>query len=90
MKLKSLPAKTKRLMAGFEVEWCKDVPKIPGTNDSDMDRADWRTQDFAKDRLPHDYFGSVRVTPFEMEEYEPGCGAYHKVYTADSTHVENE
>lgn len=84
------------MMSGFEVEWCENVPTFPDGS-SDIDAIDWLRRDFskqdeavafAKDRLPFDGFGSVRVTPFEMEEIEPGACAYHREYTGDSEHIE--
>lgn len=90
--------KSKTLIkSGWEVEWCANLPRNE-FGDADIDNADFRTRDFseqakaldfAREMLSKDAFGSVRVTPFEMEEYEPGCGAYHKVFTADSEHIED-
>jgi hypothetical protein len=86
--------------SGWEVEWCVDVPKIEGTDDIDMDQADYRFADFttkeeamefAKAVYPQDFFGSVRITQFTIEPLsdEWPYGAT-RVYTADPEHYEGE
>lgn len=80
MAIKLNPTRSRRLgERGFEVEWCDLLPMIEGTNppEADMDKARWRrklfkTKDeaiaFAKQVLPEDKFGSVRVTPVEWQD----------------------
>jgi hypothetical protein len=86
-----------QIKSGWEVEWCAGVPKF-ADGSCDMDNADFRISDFAthgeavafaKQMLPKDAFGSVRVTPFELQEIEPGVRAYHREFTADSEHIED-
>ena len=89
--------KIPKLMKGFEVEWCVELPIVPGTkNDADIDRAKYARADFAdkpaamayaKSVLPKDCFGAVRVTEFEMQEIEPGVRAWDRDYVADSEEV---
>ena len=70
-----------RLMKGWEVEWCSEVPLVDGEND--LDAADMRYRDFpldkkeeamafAKEKLEIDYFGSVRINEFELVPLYPG------------------
>lgn len=76
MKTKSIGQKA------WEVEWCSEVPLIPGTKDADMDQAKYHValfpnvglaRSFAKRILPKDWFGSVRLTPMEaVDEYDIG------------------
>ena len=89
--------KRPKLMKGFEVEWCVELPIVPGTkNDADIDRAKYARTDFAdkpvamafaKTVLPKDCFGAVRVTEFEMQEIEPGVPAWDREYVADPDEV---
>ena len=63
--------------SGWEVEWCSHLPPMPGVPDeADMDNAVYETRDFdtreealafAREVYPRDKFGSVRITPFEMQ-----------------------
>jgi hypothetical protein len=86
--------------SGWEVEWCADVPRIEGTDDLDIDQADYRFADFkakeeamafAKEIFPRDFFGSVRITPFRIEPLsdEWPYGATRE-YTADCDYYEGE
>lgn len=84
-------------MSGFEVEWCSKLPLF-ADGSCDIDHATYLTQDFAtepeaiayaREVLPKDCFGVVRVTPFEMQEIEPGIRAYRREFTADSEHIED-
>lgn len=63
-----------KLLHGFEVEWCCDLPG-DGAGGCLPDEAAYKHRDFgtrsaalsyAKKVLPKDCFGSVRVTEFEM------------------------
>lgn len=91
--------KTPKLMHGYEVQWCSKLPIIPGTNDADMDAAEYTIRDFAgqsdavrfaKEVLPKDAFGAVLVTEFEMQEYEPGIPAWHREYVADAIEISSK
>lgn len=84
------------MKTGFEVEWCETITTYPDGS-MDIDRIPWLKRDFptyeaavafAQDRLPHDCFSSVRITPFEMVLVEPRYRAVHKEYTGDSEHIE--
>ncbi len=86
----------KSLSEGWEVEYCYDLPK-DSEGYSDIDAAKYASLDFktkdeamqhAKIVLPLDQFGSVRVTQFHSEQYEPGVRAYFREYDGDSIHVE--
>jgi hypothetical protein len=86
-----------RLLKGYEVEWCKSVPVDPESGDADLDRADMHIADFAdiraarkfaKSKLKEDWFGSVRVTPFELVPFEPGYPGLTREYTGESEYVE--
>ena len=86
------------LAKGFEVEWCAGVPKDED-GENDLDSADYRIRDFAtieaarvhaKKVFPKDWFGSVRITPFEMVPYEEGRPAKFKEYSGESEHYEGE
>ena len=84
-------------MKGWEVEWCVELPIVPGTkNDADFDRAKYARADFAdkpaamayaKSVLPKDCFGAVRVTEFVMHEIEPRARAWNREYVADPDEV---
>lgn len=65
----------------FEVEWCEGCP-LDENGDADLDRADYRfkvvktlaaARRLAKQMLPRDFFGSVRITEVELSD-ELGCG----------------
>jgi hypothetical protein len=89
--------KTRRkLLAGFEVEWCFALPIIEGTNDCDPGNARYARADFAekskalafaKKMLPQDCFGAVQVTEFEMRQFEVGIPAYYREYIGDPIEV---
>lgn len=87
---------SKQLMRGWEVEWCAGCPVVDG--DTDLDRADMHYADFsnkedamkfAAEKLPQDFFGSVRVTEFRMEPLV--CGhprPLTREYVGDSEYVD--
>jgi hypothetical protein len=86
-----------RLMKGWEVEWCKNVPVDKESGDADIDRADMHCRDFAtkeqamafaKKKLPEDWFGSVRVTEFALEPFEPGYPGLTKEYVGQTEYIE--
>lgn len=88
-----------RLMKGWEVEWCAGCPVDKETGDTDLDAADMRAKDFpldqkdkalafAKERLKEDFFGSVRVTEFYLEPFEPGYPGLTREYVGESEYVE--
>jgi hypothetical protein len=86
-----------RLMNGYEVEWCAGVPVDEESGDADLDRADMRIEDFAdikaarrfaKKKLKEDWFGSVRITPFALEPFEPGYPGLTKEYTGEPEYIE--
>ena len=83
------------LKRGFEVEWCAGCPVRDG--ETIMDAADWRFKDFADKPaamafaakvLPKDFFGSVRVTEFEMQPYEPGYPGLCREHIGDPEYVD--
>ena len=87
-----------KLSEGWEVEWCTELPCVEGTNDADIDRAKYQRADYptkseamkvAKRVLRFDQFGSVRVTQFHSERYEPDCPATYREYDGDSIIVES-
>lgn len=82
-------------MSGWEVEWCNYIER--DEDGIDPDSARYCTKDFdtkeravayAEKMLPYDQFGSVRVTPFHSEQYEPGVPAYYREHDGDSEYVE--
>lgn len=87
--------------AGWEVEWCKELPCYPDDPDTiDRDNAVMVTRCFdsreeayryAKEVYPRDQFGAVAITPFSIEPLsdEWPYGAYRE-YTADSETYEGE
>ena len=84
-----------RLLKGYEVEWCAGCPVVDG--DTDLDRADMRIEDFtdlkaarrfARKKLEDDFFGSVRITPFEYQPYEPGYPGLTREYTGEPEYIE--
>jgi hypothetical protein len=86
-----------RLLKGYEVEWCKGVPVDEESGDADLDAADMRIKDFAdleaarrfaRKKLPEDWFGSVRITPFELQPYEPGYPGLCKEYVGNPEYIE--
>ena len=86
-----------RLMKGYEVEWCKGVPVDPESGDADLDAADMHIRDFltleqarkfAKEKLSEDWFGSVRITPFELVPFEPGYPGLTREYTGESEYID--
>lgn len=88
-----------KLLKGYEVEICVELPFVEGTTDADIDRAKYVRRDFAtRDEaikhaianLDRDKFGSVVVTEFDSEEYEPGIGIYHREYVRDSEYVDHD
>lgn len=86
---------TKRLMRGWEVEWCAGCPVVDGEtmlDDADMRFADFSNKEdaiaFAKKVLERDFFGSVRVTEFEMQPYEPGYPGLCREYIADPEYID--
>lgn len=87
----------KQLMRGWEVEWCAGCPQIPGTDDADLDNADLRFADFsnkddamkyAAQVLDKDFFGSVKVTEFEMQPLVDGFPTLTREYIGDSEFVD--
>lgn len=85
----------KRLMAGWEVEWCAGCPVRDG--ETDLDNADMRFADFSNKEdavayankvLAKDFFGSVLVTQFEMQPFEPGYPGLTREYVSDPEYVE--
>lgn len=81
---------------GFEVAVCVKIP-LDEYGERDIDAAVFETRDFAKkedamryakSRLADDCFGSVRVTPFELQPYEAGSLGLFREYVGDSDHVE--
>ncbi len=86
----------KSLSEGWEVEWCYHLEGDP-YNGVDPDSAKYQYQDFrtkeqalafAKKVLPKDKWGSVRVSNFHSEFYEPDCPATFREYYGDSILVE--
>jgi hypothetical protein len=86
-----------RLMKGYEVEWCAGCPVDPESGDTDLDAADMRIKDFAdlkaarrfaKKKLAEDFFGSVRITPFELQPYEPGYPGLTREYIGEPEYIE--
>jgi len=82
------------MLKGFEVETCVHVPLFPDGS-CDLDKADYRVTEvktlpeamrLAKELLPNDFFGSVRVTEFEREEVE--YGYWSKEYIGETQHIE--
>lgn len=67
---------------GYEVEWCSEIPLIPGTTDGDLDKAKYhrkvvRTKaeawKLAKEVYPRDAFSSVRISPVKFSDpYDMG------------------
>lgn len=85
-----------RLLKGYEVEWCVDVPTDKESDDADLDNADLRIKDFAKlddarkfakAKLPDDWFGQVSITPFEMVPFEPGYPGLTREYTGEPEYI---
>lgn len=83
---------------GWEVEWCASVPRNE-SGDLEIDLADYRTEDcrdkesavrLAQSKLPEDFFGSVRVTPFELVPLFPGARVTTREYTAEAEHIEDD
>ena len=74
----------------YEVEWCTHIPPMPEMPDEgDHDNAVFEVEDFrteaealakAKEVLPLDQYGSVRISPFHVERYEPGYPATYREY----------
>ena len=88
-----------RLHEGYEVEWCAGCPVDAESGDTDLDAADMRIKDFPKSqleqarafarrKLEEDFFGSVRITPFELQPYEPGYPGLTKEYVGDPEYIE--
>lgn len=84
-----------RLLKGWEVEWCAGCPVVDG--DTDLDNADMRFADFsnkadamkfAEKMLEVDFFGSVRVTQFEMVPFEPGYPGLTREYVGEPDYVD--
>jgi len=87
----------KPLLAGYEVCTCVELPVKDG--DTDYDNAVYRRFDcetkkqaitLAMRLLPNDCWGSVEVTEFIREYFDPECpgAGLHKVYTSDTKYVE--
>lgn len=88
----------------WHVDWCADLPWDPETESCDIDRADYRTEVYwsqaaaekrAKAVLPKDAFGSVKVTPVELQAYDaadairyPHVGFWEPI--GDSEYFEND
>lgn len=86
------PGKIKK---GWEVEWCAGCPVRDG--ETILDEADMRIADFSKKNdalkfarrmLTKDFFGSVRVTQFEMQPYEPGYPGLTREYISEAEYVD--
>lgn len=86
------------LMKGWEVEWCSDVPVIDG--DAQLDDAKMHFKDFpldkkaeavafAKEKVKDDWFGSVRITEFEMVPYEPGYPGLCREHVGQPEYIES-
>ncbi len=86
-----------QLNAGWEVEWCKKVPTF-SDGSADMDNAEYVIHELptreaavakAKEVLPQDAFGSVRVTEFVYEAPDPDM-PWHKTkeFVGDPKHIE--
>lgn len=80
---------------GFEVEWCAGCPVRDG--ETDLDNADMRIAEFedikaarrfAKKKLPQDFFGSVRITQFELQPFEPGYPGLTKEYIGEPEYID--
>lgn len=87
-----------RLMKGWEVEWCSHVPVIDG--DAQLDDAVMHFKDFpieqkdkavefAKKKLEIDWFGSVRITEFYMEPFEPGYPGLTREYSGQPEYIDS-
>jgi len=66
---------------GFEVEWCYDLPLVPGTSDAEVDKAAFRSKVVRTEKdarmlanwtLKLDKFGAVRVTPVRLVDPHEG------------------
>ena len=86
----------KEILHGFEVETCTELPCKDGEADYDSAtyrRFDCKTLDdaqrLARKLLPNDKWGSVAITEFRREPFEPGFPVLHKEYVADTTYVES-
>ncbi len=86
------------LLHGWEVETCVELPPTPD-GDADYDNAKYRRFDcvtleqarvLAKRLVLDDKFGSVAITEFVREPYEPGCPAFRKEYVSDSQYVDEQ
>lgn len=84
------------LKEGWEVEYCDNLPRDEH-GDADIDRATYVVRDFATKRaalryakkvLPLSAFGSVRVTQFYSERYEPELPATFREYLGESIFIE--
>ncbi len=82
---------------GWEVEWCETL-KHEADGSMDPDSAEYSTNDFetkeqavafAKQMLPRDKFGGVRVTEFKREPDEYVPLIINKEYIGDSMFVED-
>lgn len=73
--------------SGFEVEWCSSIP-VDEYGDNNLDAAVYhsvyfKTEDealtYAKSIYPKDQFGSVQITPFEIDrdEHVPTWPEWH-------------
>lgn len=77
-----------KFLSGFEVEWASSLgAQTP--DDFNPDLVEYSVRDFekrsaaarfAKGILPKAVMGDVRLTPWRLEEYAPGSGAYFKEY----------
>jgi hypothetical protein len=78
-----------KFLNGFEVEWITTYgPQVPGDFDPDLIRhghKDFEKRDeaeaFARSLLGQQIIGDdVRMTTYDLTEYEAGTGVYFKTY----------
>jgi len=95
-------AKLRMLSEGWEVEWCvkQGVTDLGnGEFEANPDKDENTFADFAthaeaikcaKRVLRFDQYGSVRITKFHSERYEPDCPATFREYDGHSEFVEEQ
>lgn len=77
-------------LSGFEVEWVKSLgDQEPGNFDPDLVK--YAKRDFSKRAEAVTFVNELldggesiadpRLTPYDLEEYEPGTGVYFKEYS---------
>jgi hypothetical protein len=91
-----MTSKQPKLMQGWLVETCIELPKIEGTNDCDIDAAKYvqievatekRAREIATQLLPKDCFGAVQIIPFKYRQIEPPLKIWGREYTGDAIEV---